>query len=152
MQPVRICRTVHRVLLWVVFSTDVFVIFPRIVFCFVLDSSRCGLALLRAVWKPLLVSLYKHSEYYTPNWIKHFRKKKCTCITFHFIPHMTQWNQSKRNLPRGQSYHSLHCFCLRQCLCLFFVLTCINLHEETELSLSNNKNAKRLKEIRFLWD
>ena len=31
----------------------------------------------------------------------------------------------------------------------FFVLKCINLHEETELSLSNNKNAKRLKEIRF---
>ena len=31
----------------------------------------------------------------------------------------------------------------------FFVLKCINLHEEAELSLSNDKNAKRLKEIRF---
>ena len=31
----------------------------------------------------------------------------------------------------------------------FFALKCINLHEETQMSLSNDKNAKRLKEIRF---
>ena len=31
----------------------------------------------------------------------------------------------------------------------FFVLKCVNLHEKTDLSLSNDKHAKRLKEIRF---
>ena len=31
----------------------------------------------------------------------------------------------------------------------FFVLKCVNLHEEIDLSLSNDKDAIRLKEIRF---
>ena len=31
----------------------------------------------------------------------------------------------------------------------FFVLRYVNLHEKTNLSLSNDKHAKRLKEIRF---
>ena len=65
---------------------------------------------------------------------------------------MTHWNLSKRNLPRGQRYHLLYYFCLGQCLCFFFVLECVNLHEETDLSLSMAKNAKSLKEILFWWD
>ena len=62
-----------------------------------------------------------------------------------------KWNLSKRNLPRGRRYHSLYYFCLGQCLCLFFVPKRVKLHVEIDLLLSNDKNAKRLKEIQFWW-
>ena len=65
---------------------------------------------------------------------------------------MTHWNLIKRSLPRGRRYHLVYYFCLGLCLCFFFVLKCLSSHEETDLLLSNDRNAKRLNEIWFWWD
>ena len=85
---------------------------------------------------------------------KHIWKGRCfkQCKIFHLEVVRRTEIKVRGIYPEDKETIHFIIFVLVNACAYFFVLKFVNLHEETDLLLSNDRNAKRSKEIRFRWE